>query len=111
MVGNTWQDDIVGAVDAGSRARWLDRDSRASYVRRFIAASALADACPDRGTATDKTEMELVIESIDANLDYLHNQRWANEMGRLRQAVERAQNAEKAAAKQAVKDDDRSPAL
>jgi HAD superfamily hydrolase (TIGR01549 family) len=104
MVGDTWRDDIVGAVEAGSRAKWLDRDGRASYVRRFIAASGLADACPDRGPATHKTEMELVIESIDANLDYLHNQRWANEMGRLRQAVERAPDAERAAAKQAVED-------
>lgn len=104
MVGDTWRDDIVGAVDAGSRARWLDRDGRASYVRRFIAASSLADACPDRGPTTHKTEMELVIESIDANLDYLHNQHWANEMGRLRQAVERVPDTEKAAAKQAVED-------
>lgn len=104
MVGDTWRDDIVGAVDAGSPAKWLDRDGRASYVRRFIAANGLADACPDRGSATRKTELELVIESIDANLDYLHNQRWANEMGRLRQVVERVPDAEKAAAKQAVKD-------
>jgi HAD superfamily hydrolase (TIGR01549 family) len=102
MVGDTWRDDIVGAVDAGSRAKWLDRDGRASYVRRFIAASGLVDACPDRGSATRKTEMELVVESIDANLDYFHNQRWANEMGQLRQAVERAPDGEKAAAKQAV---------
>ncbi|MBD8737762.1 HAD family hydrolase [Sphingomonas sp. CFBP 13706] len=104
MVGDTWRDDIVGAIDAGSRAKWLDRDGRASYVRRFIAASGLADACPDRGPATHKTEMELVIESIDTNLNYFHNQRWANEMGRLRQAFERAPDAEKAAAKQAVED-------
>jgi len=104
MVGDTWRDDIVGAVDAGSRAKWLDRDGRASYVRRFIATSSLANACPDRGSGTRKTEMELVVESIDANLGYLHDQRWANEMGQLRQAVERAPDAGKAAAKQAVKD-------
>ena len=104
MVGDTWRDDIVGAVDAGSRAKWLDRDGRVSYVRRFIAASGLADACPDRGSATQKTEMELVIESIDANLDYLHNQRWANEMGRLRQVAESTSDAEKPAAKQAMRD-------
>jgi|GEM_PF-425477 len=103
MVGDTWRDDIIGAVDAGSRAKWLDRDDRASYVRRFIAANCLADACPDRGLATHKTEVELIIESIDANIDYLHNQRWANEMGQLRQAVERAPDAGKASAKQAVK--------
>lgn len=43
MVGDTWRDDIVGAVDAGSRAQWLDRDGRASYVRRFIAVRSLDD--------------------------------------------------------------------
>jgi len=28
MVGDTWRNDIVGAVDAGSRAKWLNRDPR-----------------------------------------------------------------------------------
>ena len=102
MVGDTWRDDIVGAVDAGSRARWVDREDRASHARRFIAVRGLADAYPERGPATQKTEIELVIESIDANLDYLHNQRWAIEAGRLRHAVANAYGAERAAATQAL---------
>ncbi len=52
MVGDTWRDDIVGAVEAGSRARWLDRDGRASYARRLIAVRSLADAYPDTQTET-----------------------------------------------------------
>lgn len=64
----------------------------------------LGDAYPDRGPATQKTEMELLIESIDANLDYLHNQRWAIEAGRLRHAVPNAYGAQRAAAKQALDD-------
>jgi HAD superfamily hydrolase (TIGR01549 family) len=47
MVGDTWRDDIVGAVEAGSRARWLDRDGRASYARRLIALRNLDGVCPD----------------------------------------------------------------
>jgi HAD superfamily hydrolase (TIGR01549 family) len=43
MVGDTWAADVVGAVDAGSRAQWLDRDGRASYARRFIAVRSLVD--------------------------------------------------------------------
>jgi FMN phosphatase YigB (HAD superfamily) len=27
MVGDTWRDDIVGAVEAGSRSRWVNRES------------------------------------------------------------------------------------
>jgi HAD superfamily hydrolase (TIGR01549 family) len=104
MVGDTWRDDIVGAVEAGLRARWVDREGRASHARRFIAVRGLGDAYPDRGPATQKTEMELVIESIDANLDYLHNQRWAIEAGRLRHAVANAYGAERAAATQALND-------
>ena len=42
MVGDTWKDDIVGTVEAGARAQWLDRDGRASYVRRFVAVRTLA---------------------------------------------------------------------
>lgn len=48
MVGDTWRDDIIGAVEAGSRGRWVDREDRASHARRFIAARELGDACPDR---------------------------------------------------------------
>ena len=104
MVGDTWRDDIVGAVEAGSSARWVDREGRASHARRFIAVRKLGDAYPDRGPATQKTEMELVIESIDANLDYLHNQRWAIEAGRLRHAVANAYGEQRAAATQALND-------
>ena len=43
MMGDTWRDDIVGAVEAGARARWLDRTGKASHARRFVAVSTLAD--------------------------------------------------------------------
>jgi len=43
MVGDTWATDVAGAVDAGSRAQWLDRNGRASYVRRFVAVRSLND--------------------------------------------------------------------
>lgn len=43
MVGDTWKDDVAGAVDAGARARWLDRAGRGGYVRRFVAARSLDD--------------------------------------------------------------------
>ncbi|WP_010165450.1 HAD family hydrolase [Sphingomonas sp. PAMC 26617] len=52
MVGDTWAADVVGAVSAGSRAQWLDRDGRASHARRFIAIRSLADAHPYRRPAT-----------------------------------------------------------
>ena len=104
MVGDTWATDIVGAVEAGSRARWVDRDGRTSHARRFIAVRELGHAYPDRGPATQKTEIELLIESIDANLDYLHGQRWAIEAGRLRHAVANAYGAERAAATQELND-------
>ncbi len=71
MVGDTWRDDIFGAVEAGSRARWVDRDERASHARRFIAVRQLGDAYSDRRRAGQMTELELVRSGIDANLDYL----------------------------------------
>ena len=43
MVGNTWRDDIVGAVGAGARACWLDRSGHTSHARRFVTVSTLAD--------------------------------------------------------------------
>ena len=52
-------------------------------------------------TAPRKTEAELVRESIDANLPYLHSQRWAVEAGRLRGEIEKVPDTEKAAAKEA----------
>ena len=45
MVGDTWHDDIVGAVGAGARAYWLDRTGQGSYARRFVTVSTLADVC------------------------------------------------------------------
>ncbi len=104
MVGDTWRDDIVGAVEAGSRARWVNREGRASYARRFIAVRELSDTYPDRQKAAQMTELELVRSGIDANLDYLHTQRWALEAARLRQALTDAPDAEKAAARRALDD-------
>ena len=104
MVGDTWRDDIVGAVEAGSRARWVDREGRACHVRRFIAVSELGDAYPDRQRAAQMTELELVRSSIDANLDHLHAQRWAVRAGLLRQILTDAPDAEKAAATRALHD-------
>jgi len=102
MVGDTWRDDIVGAVEAGSRALWVDREGRASHARRFIAARELCDACSDRRVAGQMTELELVRSSIDANLDHLHTQRWAVQAGLFRQTLEDAPDAEKPAAKRAL---------
>ncbi|KQM54184.1 hypothetical protein ASE69_19080 [Sphingomonas sp. Leaf208] len=104
MVGDTWRDDIVGAVEAGSRARCVDREGRASHARRFIAVRELGDAYPDRRRAAQMTELELFRSGIDANLDYLHGQRWALEAAQFRQALTDAPDAEKAAAKRVLDD-------
>jgi HAD superfamily hydrolase (TIGR01493 family) len=104
MVGDTWRDDIVGAVEAGSRARWIDREGRASYARRFIAARELGDAYPDRRRAAQMTELELVRSGINANLEYLHARRWAFRTAQLRQTLIDAPDAGKAAAKRALDD-------
>jgi HAD superfamily hydrolase (TIGR01549 family) len=104
MVGDTWRDDIVGAVEAGSRARWVNREGRAYHARRFIAVRELGDAYPDRHRATQMTELELVRSGIDANLDHLHAQRWALEAARLRQILTDAPETEKVAAKRALDD-------
>jgi len=104
MVGDTWRDDIVGAVEAGSRARWVDREGRASPARRFIAVRELGDAYPDRWRAAQMTELELVRSSIDANLDHLHAQRWAVRAGLLRQILTDAPDAEKPAATRTLDD-------
>ena len=104
MVGDTWRDDIVGAVEAGLRARWVDRESRASHARRFIAVRELGDAYFDGQRAAQMTELELVRSGIDANLAYLHSQRWAVQAGLLRQTLEDAPDVEKGAAKRALDD-------
>ncbi|MES3154984.1 HAD family hydrolase [Sphingomonas faeni] len=104
MVGDTWRDDIVGAVEAGSRARWVDREGRASHARRFIAVRKLGHAYPDRQKAAQMTELELVRSGIDANLDHLHAQWWAVRAGLLRQILTDAPDAEKVAATRALDD-------
>jgi HAD superfamily hydrolase (TIGR01549 family) len=104
MVGDTWRDDIVGAVEAGSRARWVDREGRASHARKFIAVRELGDAYPNCRRSAQMTELELVRSGIDENLNYLHSQRWAVQTSLLRQILEDAPNAEKAAAKRALDD-------
>ncbi|MEG8058705.1 HAD family hydrolase [Sphingomonas faeni] len=104
MVGDTWRDDIVGAVETGSRARWVDRKGNASHARRFIAVRELGDAFPVCQRAAQMTELELVRRGIDANLDHLHAQRWALEGERLRKIATTAPDLEKVAAKQALYD-------
>ena len=104
MVGDTWRDDVVGAVEAGSRARWVNREGHTSHARRFIAIRELGDAYPDRRRASQMTELELFRSGIDANLDYLHTQRWALEAVRLRQTFTNAPDAEKIAATRALND-------
>ncbi|WP_277969865.1 HAD family hydrolase [Sphingomonas echinoides] len=92
MVGDTWRDDIVGAVEARSRARWVNREGHASHARRFIAVRELGDAYPDRQRAAQMTELELVRSSINANLEHLHAQQWAVRVGLLRgRYIERTQ--------------------
>ncbi|MEG8044714.1 hypothetical protein QP164_19435 [Sphingomonas sp. LR59] len=103
MVGATWRDDIVGAVEAGSRARWIDREGRASYGRRFIAVREVSDAYLDRLRAGQMTELELVRSGINANLErHSHAQQWALEAARLRQILADASEPEKATVKQAL---------
>ncbi len=104
MVADTWRDDIVGDEEAGLRARWVNRKGRAAHARRFIAVRELSDAYPDRLRAGQMTELELVRSGIDANLDYLHTQRWGFQTAQLRQALTDALEAEKAAAKQVLDD-------
>jgi len=104
MVGDTWRDDIVGAVEAGSRARWVDREGHASHARWFIAVRELGDAYPDCRRTTQMTELELVRSGVDANLDHLHAQRWAVRAGLLRQILTDAPDAENAAATRALHD-------
>lgn len=36
-LGDTWRNDIVGAVEVGLRAQWTDGEGRGSNARRFIA--------------------------------------------------------------------------
>ena len=50
------------------------------------------------------TELNLVRNGIDANLDYLHTQRWALQAAQLRQTLTKAPKNEKAAATRALDD-------
>ena len=50
------------------------------------------------------TELELVRNGIDANLDYLHTQRWALQAAQLRQILTDAPDAEKPAATRTLDD-------
>lgn len=104
MIGDTWRDDIVGAVDAGSRARWVNREGRASHARSFIAIRELGDAYPDRRRSAQMTALELLRSGIDANLDDLHTQRWALQVAQLRQILADVPEMEKTAAKRALDD-------
>ena len=50
------------------------------------------------------TELELVRSGIDANLDYLHAQRWALQAAQLRQTLTKALETGKAAVTRALDD-------
>ena len=50
------------------------------------------------------TELDLVRNGIDANLDYLHTQRWALQAAQLRQTLTKAPETGKAAATRALDD-------
>jgi HAD superfamily hydrolase (TIGR01549 family) len=104
MVGDAWHDDIVGAVEAGLRARWVDREGHAAHARRFIAVRELGDAYPDCQRAAQMTELELFRSGIDANLDYLHTQRWTLQAAWLRRILTDAPEAKKALTKRALDD-------
>jgi hypothetical protein len=50
------------------------------------------------------TELDLVRSGIDANLDYLHAQRWALQAAQLRKTLTKAPDTEKPAATRALDD-------
>jgi len=52
--------------------------------------------------AAQKSDAELVHDIVDANLPYLHTQRWALQAAQLRRDIRCAPDAEKEAAKQAL---------
>lgn len=52
--------------------------------------------------AAQKTDAELVHDMVDANLPYLHTQRWSLQAAQLRRDIHRAPDAEKEAAKLAL---------
>lgn len=103
-VGDTWRNDIVGAIEVRLRAQWTDREGRGSHARRFIAGRELRDAFPGRRRAPQITEPELVHAAIDKNLAELHTRRSALQAARLRQTLINAPHAEKAAGSQMLAD-------
>jgi len=109
MVGDTWRDDIVGAVEAGLQARWVDREGRASHARRFIAArgltvGGLGDTYPDSRRAAEMTELEKTRSYLDWDLAHVQQRQWGLEAARLLHAVTDAPESDKAAAEQALSD-------
>lgn len=71
-------------MEAGSRARWINREGRAAHARWFIMVRELGDAYPDRLRAGQITELGLIRSGIDAN--YIHTQRWGFQTVHLWQA-------------------------
>lgn len=63
-----------------------------------------AYAFQERTVAMSKSGFDLVVEAIDANLDHLHKQRWAERAAELHEAEERAHGAERERAAQALRD-------
>lgn len=53
---------------------------------------------------SDDPEFDRIVEGIDANLDYLHKERWAQRAAELREEERRAKGEAKARAHQALLD-------
>lgn len=53
---------------------------------------------------SDDPEFDRIVEGIDANLDYLHKERWAQRAAELREEERRAEGDAKARAHQALRD-------
>lgn len=53
---------------------------------------------------SDDPEFDRIVEGIDANLDYLHKERWAQRAAELREEGRRAEGEAKARARQALHD-------
>lgn len=57
-----------------------------------------------KGNAVSKSDFDRVVESIDANLPYLHSERWAREAAALRETVRTTDGPDKESAKQALRE-------
>ena len=53
---------------------------------------------------TSKSNLDSIMEAIDANLDYLHKERWGQRAAELHDAEDRASEAGKEQARQALSD-------